>query len=139
LSDDGADLNIPAEAALRAVLGGEQPESLSDEAFEQQIRTAPLDPADYGAAATYAARLCLEFLEAHPEHHATPIEAVGEWRDGEYVMVRPGLYDVMKAAGVPLSDLQLSGFQWGWASNAARHLLGLDHQPNPAIVTLRDS
>lgn len=150
---DGADLNIPAEAALRAVLGGGEPERLSDDEFEQRIRTA-VGTDGYDAASNYAARLVLEFLLAHPEHRDTPIEAEGEWqvngrpltRDelrsrlpegAEYVCVRPGLYDVMKAAGVPIADCDLTGFQWGWAANAARHVLGLEPQPNPAIVEMR--
>jgi hypothetical protein len=136
MSDDGADLNMPAEGAMRAALGGPQPERLSDEEFEQHIRAAePTD--DYGGIATYAARLVLEFLEAHPEHSDTPIEAEGEFRGREYVKVRDGLYDVMKEAGVPLAELDLTGFQWGWAANAARNVLGLEHQPNPAIVEIR--
>jgi hypothetical protein len=136
MSDDGADLNMPAEQAMHAALGGPQPERLSDEEFERRIRTAPAITKDYDAAANYAARLVLEFLEEHPEHHDTPIEAEGEIHNGEYVRVRDGLYDVMKAAGVPLAELELTGFQWGWAANAARHILGLEHQPNPAIIEI---
>jgi hypothetical protein len=156
MSDDGADLNMPAEGAMRAALGGPQPERLSDDEFARRIRTAvrpePADSDSYDAAATYAARLVLEFLEQHPEHRDTPIEAEGEFQvDGrrveatdlspdqkwEYVKVRDGLYDVMKAAAVPLDELDLTGFMWGWAANAARNILGLEHQPNPAIVEMR--
>jgi hypothetical protein len=150
MSDDGADLNMPAEQAMRAVLGGDQPERLTDEDFERMIRTAA-PGGGYDGTANYAARLVLEFLETHPEHRGTPIEAEGEFQingrkaepwelrdaDGprpEYVKIRDGLYDVMKEAGVPLADLDLTGFMWGWAANAARHVLGLRAQPNPAIV-----
>jgi hypothetical protein len=29
-----------------------------------------------------------------------------------------------------------SGFQWGWAVNAARSILNLDAVPNPALMTI---
>lgn len=54
----------------------------------------------------------------------------------KYVKVRDGLYDVMKAEGIDLAELELTGFMWGWAVNAARKVLGDGPVPNPAIVEI---
>ena len=32
--------------------------------------------------------------------------------------------------------MELTGFMWGWAYNAAARVLGLNAQPNPAIVEI---
>ncbi len=45
-----------------------------------------------------------------------------------------GPYEDVK--GVDTKDLGLSGFQYGWAVNAVRQMLGIPPGPNPAIVTL---
>src|SRR2546426_5572312 len=82
-SDDGADLGIGCEDGMKTVLGGKQPEPMSDVEFEKMVRQAPADMSTYDSAGAYAARLVLEFLEAHPDQQVRPIEAVGEWRRGE--------------------------------------------------------
>ena len=150
---DGAHLGVGAERALETVLGGkEQPrddERMSDEEFAAWIRSADKTN-EYGETARYAARLIVEFLEAHPEHLTTPGEAEGAFQvDGreatreevmsgaaKFVRLRDGLYEVMETEGVYLGDLDLTGFMWGWAFNAARKVLGLGPVPNPAIVEI---
>ena len=125
MSDDGADLNMPADGAMKAVLGGEQPERLDDAAFAQKIRTAERVHS-YDGCATRCARLVLEYLESHPEAHAK--DANGD------------LYDLVKASVSPEDRKEvmgeLTGFMWGWAVNAARHVLKLKPVPNPAIITI---
>ncbi len=124
MSDDGADLNMPAAGAMKAALGGDQPERLSDEAFEAMIRQAT-DAGSYDGCANVAARAVLEHLEAHPEHLALDAEG--------------GLYDHVKAsasAEAKAAFSEMTGFMWGWAVNAARHILKQKPVPNPAIVEI---
>lgn len=54
------------------------------------------------------------------------------------VVLNVNLYDVVKQLHPeyqPLFD-DLTGFMWGWAVNAARHILKLGAVPNPAIITV---
>ena len=127
MSRDGADLNMRADAAMEAVLGGEQPARMTDAQFEQMIRSASLSDAtfSYESCANRYARLCLEYLEAHPESHSLNADA---------------LYDALKPA-VSTEDRErvlgeLTRFMGGWGANAARHILKLHSVPNPAIITI---
>jgi len=137
MSQDGADLNIPAEAAMKAVIGGEKPTPMTDAEFEAMIRNAS-DASGYSGAANVFARQVLEFLEAHPEYLDR-----GSMDDVEYpngfdqpaVMKQKGLYTLMKEAGVQIED-GLSGFMVGWGVNAARHILKQKPVANPAILEL---
>jgi hypothetical protein len=38
-----------------------------------------------------------------------------------------------------LGALGITGFQWGWAVNAARFAESLPPEPNPAIITVETS
>ena len=38
---DGAHLNMGAESAMKAIVGGKEPESMTEEGCEKMIRTAP--------------------------------------------------------------------------------------------------
>ena len=115
--------------------------------FAERIRNAPPSwdgnsPGDtYDRTADYAARLILEWLLADPSRALGPTENVYEnqgERDKPWtgVVLEVGWYDRMKDDGVPLEQLGLTGFQWGWAVNAARGILGLLFVPNPAIITI---
>lgn len=126
MSNDGADLNMAADGAMKAVLGGEQPDRMSDVDFEQMIRTAGNNGAfDYGGCANRFARLALEYLEAHPEAAAFDAH---------------GVYDALAANASPDDRDQvlneLTGFMVGWGVNAARHIMKLRPVPNPAIIEL---
>lgn len=148
---DGAQEGIGAERALDTILGGqpapEIAEQASREEVEHRIRATPLDDrSGYGSCADAAARAVLEYLEADPERLNIPTENVYETdsttgnvvftSDGDLHLVTSGLYERMKQDGVPLSDLGLSGFQWGWAVNCARWILDAPPVPNPAIFTI---
>lgn len=62
------------------------------------------------------------------------------WHIWKVVKDNPDLLDgndgFKDIPGVDLPDLGLSGFQYGWALNAVRQMLGKKPGPNPAIVTI---
>lgn len=152
---DGAAFGLGADQAMRAVLGGDQPaeeDLMSVGEMREKILTArpPEGPSaasgwTYDDAANYAARLVLEYLLADPRRASIPTENEYEHgADGRLVsngsgglnLVTAGLYETMKGDGVPIDDLGLSGFMWGWAVNAARRCVELPPVPNPAIVAI---
>jgi hypothetical protein len=147
MSSDGAHLGVSADRALKTILGGEpspgEDEQMSVTEFRDWILQPDQEPYDYGEAARRCARMILEFYLADPKRASVPVEGVYDWTDynGEGVppLVEKGLYDVMKEAGhaEALERLGLTGFQWGWAVNAARRCVELPPEPNPAIVTIR--
>lgn len=163
---DGAHQGVGPNRALGTILGEkEQPtdeEKMTREEFEAWVRSAMTRPElesatfsesgeGYDETSRTVARIVLEFLEAHPEHRDVPAEGQGEFRvkgtggkptpetpyeDTEYVMVREGLDDVMEREGVSLKGLDLTGFMYGWAVNAARSILDLPPVSNPAIMEI---
>lgn len=155
MSDDGADLGVSADRALETILGGApQPERRRTPDEMRAEILACEGPSDYDGTSRWVARLILEAIAAEPELTTAPCETVYDWdvikadpryanatgSEGvevmsEYVVSR-SLYDLLKDRGVPLAELGLTGFMWGWAFNAARYCLGLPPEPNPAIVTL---
>ena len=141
MSDDGVSEGLNAEEALGVVLGGEP-------APDERVRTttemaaiirATTEPSGYDGTANYAAHLILDWLEADPTRAQGPTENVyedgpnGEWTG---VVKEVGWYDRMKADGIPMAQLDLTGFMWGWAVNAARAIVELPPVPNPAILTV---
>ena len=153
MSQDGADLGVGAERALKTVLGGEeQPTEEEKQTPEQMlasIRGAALIDLDYGTTALACARLILEAYERYPVLREEPTEAV-YLQDAAGKMVwpavhlRPGLHSILKELFEDeqqrldvLSDL--TGFMWGWAVNAVRYAMGEPPVPNPAIVEIPNS
>ena len=156
MSSDGADIGVGAERALGTILGGEdQPSEEERETREQmegRIRNAPISADGYDGAATACARIILEAYEEYPVLRNHPTEGVYltdqagqmvwfEEHKKQAVVTIPGLVDVLKQLHeqepeklAVFSDL--TGFMWGWAVNAARHVLGLDPKPNPAILEI---
>ena len=146
---DGANLNMKADESMKAILGSdEEPEQLSDEEFEARIRTAPiLDDFDYDNCSTYMARLVLEAYEKYPVMQELPMEARyltladGSTDFDNFYAIDTTLYDVMRklhdddSIGYEKAFSASTGFMWGWAVNAARHVLDLGPVPNPALVT----
>lgn len=149
-----------ADEAMRAAMGDE----VEPARFDPQQMTAKLlaceGPPDweamraedrgseaYDQAATWAARMVYEWLLEDPRRAQTPSEPEIEWpllsngsKDYENpIYHQPGWYDEMKRHEDPRFDLSgvgLSGFQWGWAVNAARYCVELPPVPNPAIVVI---
>lgn len=145
MSSDGAHLGVSASRALDTILGGE-PSPTEDEQmgiieFRDYILQPDQEPLDYGECARRVARMILEFYMADPKRASIPTETVYQepvdWQHP--VVAERGLYDVMKGHGLALEDLGLTGFQWGWAVNAARRCVELPPAPNPAIVTVEAS
>lgn len=123
--NDGAQMGIGAERALETILGGkpapESAERMTTAQLRDMLLSAEPDPQTYNDCANYCGRLFLEFLLAHPG-------AGGDSADE--------LYAATKAAGAPLKELGLTGFQVGWAANAARACVELPAVPNPAIMVI---
>jgi len=121
---DGAHLNISAERALGTILGGEpspsEDERMSDEEFANWIRSEDKD-IDYGESARRLARLYLMALEEGCE--AEPP------RD---------MWDVVRDRWPELAEecAGMTGFQHGWALNAARKVLAMPPVPNPALLEI---
>jgi hypothetical protein len=150
---DGAHLHLTADAAMKAVVAGvPPPELLTDEAFEQMIRQAPYpetweeDGVGYAAYANYTARLILEMYEQYPMLRDVPSEWVfirnthgdPNYDLGSAVTTIDDIFKRLHPDGTPGRKVysELSGFQWGWAMNAARSILRLGPVPNPAILTV---
>ncbi len=137
---DGAHLGVGAERALKTILAGDPPptrdEQMDVDAFRAWIEAAPDSPASYDDAARYAAKRILAFYQANPEAVNVPTNGQYEERDGEWVKTGPDLYDLISEADPSFRDLGLTGFQYGWAVNAARRCWELPPVPNPAIVTV---
>ena len=119
---DGAHLGMGAEAAMKAVIGGGDGPSDPDAALrelEAEIRRASAEPPmTYDSTANLAARIVLEHLERHPQDRA-----IDE-------------HEVYQRLRSQLDPLDLTGFMWGWAVNAARAILELPPVPNPAILVI---
>ncbi len=150
MSDDGADMGVSADRALKTVLGGgAQPtedEKMDPIAFEKWIMSHTSDPQTYGGTAAYMAKLILDHLRAHPDDARIPTEAEYEdhrlpngERDWSKFIKKDtrNLSDVMDEYPAWREAIQgATGFMWGWAVNAARRCCELPPVPNPAIVTV---
>lgn len=150
---DGAHLGITAGAALRAIFGSDEPldEPMTAGEMRAWIEAASLPLPDdrdegYTEASRYAAKLILHWLLADPSRASTPVEADYDWDadpDRGTQGMKPehtravGWYQQMKDDGIPINELDLTGFMWGWAANAARRCVELPPAPNPAIVEFK--
>lgn len=157
MSEDGAMQGVSAHDALKVILGGQDEDDqvhAYPEEFERTIRRAPGPPWDYdkdgySACANYLARQILEWLEEDPTRQFTPVDTEYVWPkddDGNinyYGNVETpvlGWSDLMKKDGYfPDGMYGCTGFQWGWACNAARKIMGLWPTPNPAIMYIGGS
>lgn len=148
---DGAHAGIrPRDAMVRAIGGDEAPpEDLKTPgAMEAYLLAEDVEYTEengYNESARRTARFILTMLRAHPELQAMPVETKYDFTWDEKVeehtasVVQPGWDELFKAAdpeGYDRATDGISGFQWGWACNAARYVLGLGPAKNPALVTV---
>lgn len=148
MSEDGADLGVGAEKAMKAVLGGPQPEDedrMDPVQFEAYIMSATKEDANtYDGCARYAARLILEHFKANPANANIPTEHQFKrdengraiFEDGNLIPTGERNLTEVMFKNPDFKDLDLTGFMWGWAVNAARRCLELPSVPNPAIITI---
>lgn len=151
MSDDGADLGITAERALKTVLGGEESptkdEGMSPAEMRAMLEAKNDDIGGYDAHAQVMAKYLLKLYDKYPEIVNCPTENVYRKDDnGETIWEGPALVNGLDEAAkreypddahpfqVALDEA--TGFTWGWAVNAARYCLDLPAVPNPAIVTI---
>lgn len=148
---DGAHLGVSAERALKTILGGEpspeEDEQMGVVEFRDYLMQPDQEPLDYGEAARRMARAILLYFMEEPRRATIPTEAEYDWEadpDHGSKGMKPeftksvGLYETMKRDGARTDDFDgCSGFQWGWAVNAARRCVELPPVPNPAIIETR--
>lgn len=146
---DGAHLGLSAKTALKTILGGEEPAKSEEKTPEEmflQIISCTENPNTYDGTATYCAHLILNWLLLDPERAHTSPETEYDWQgDPDHgsegmkpeFLISLGWYEQMKKEGImPEDGLGLSGFQWGWAVNAARRCLALNPVANPALLEI---
>lgn len=160
MSDDGADLGMTAEDGMRGAIGDK---TVNEEAVRRtpaellaEIRAD--QESTYSGCANRAALAVLDLFEARPETQQWPAEAEGafhvkatgelatqeelrslNFEDMEFRPTGPDLYSTVKELRPDLYDeifSQMTGFQWGWAVNAAKYIVGAPPVPNPAIITI---
>lgn len=126
MSEDGADIGYSPLQGMHGALGGEQVEEedrIKDMA--EYLDTAPSDIQTYDDAARRLGKVFLDYLREQPEARDLSVE---------------GLYSTVKESGyfdqVSYDPDGMSGFQVGWAANAARSALNLPPVANPAILTI---
>ncbi len=141
---DGAHSGVGAGRALGTILGGDPQPAESEMRTPDEMRVwllaCPDEETgdDYEWAARLTAKRALEAIEADPELRTVPMESTYDWGDPPDHHNKPtitvrGLHDVLKERGVEFVP-GITGFQWGWAYNAAHYCLGDPPQPNPALV-----
>jgi hypothetical protein len=155
VSDDGADLGMTAQDGMEAALGSDEPKQERSPAEFRAMIEADQDPRTYSGCANATALALLGLMEARPELATWPAEVEGAFfykgtnnliprgqhipYNAEYRRVDDrDLYSELKRTRPDLIRVfeELTGFQWGWAVNAAKTILGQPPVPNPAIVTI---
>lgn len=140
---DGAHEGVPAGDGMRlAISGGKAPaQGMTSADMEAYLLQEEPDAEGYSESAKRTARFILTTLRAHPELQTAPVESVWDWSkfDGGDMppLLEPGLDTLLEQTdreGYKAAVGGITGFQWGWAVNAARHALGLRRVANPAIV-----
>ena len=154
---DGANIGVSSERALKTILGGAPPASEDERRTPGQLREfveQQRGTSGYDATACEACWRVLLTFEARPETKTWPAEipyevtcdcdpsnpAPGHFKE-HYRPVGPNLYAAVREhtdgiGDMGIADLGLTGFQWGWAVNAAKYIVGAPPVPNPAILTI---
>jgi hypothetical protein len=137
---DGAHLGLTAEASLDAVLGNARPKENSgmNPVEMRDYLMSQNQPDGYSGTAAYCARLLLEAFLTEPTLARLPGDDVWDHSDGfeNRKLVTKGLWSTLKERGSEIAELDLTGFMWGWAVNAARFCVELEPVANPAIITV---
>jgi hypothetical protein len=162
MSGDGAHQGVGAQRAIDTILGGKpgpqdtKEKTMTPEAMREKLEKAvemglPEGSYDdweeeqrsysYDMAASIAGGRVLAWLDEHPKFKHVPAEPISDWEDREkyegYYIKYPGLGELMELTGVDIDEgLGLSGFQYGWAVNAAKYALGAPPSRNPALMTI---
>jgi hypothetical protein len=152
MMSDGAHQGYGAEAAVKAVFGSDDPVELETvEEMRDRILAAPRPEPEpegegysYDGTATYLAKIVLTALLADPALASVPTEAVYAHDDESKmvwpaVKIQPSLWDILKERTSPEDYAAVqgfTGFQWGWAVNAARRCVELGPVANPAIIEI---
>lgn len=146
MSTDGAHDGMNAHDAMKAAIAGDQPEPealMTVQQMRDYLLSATFDDMTYEGCARYAAKLILEWLMEDPPRANGPTENVYQHEaNGQMtwpaVVLQEGWYELMCAGEewASINQLGLSGFQWGWAVNAARRCVELPEVPNPAIMII---
>jgi hypothetical protein len=108
-----------------------------DSAYYKLLDAEFGDESAYARVCDLIAKRVLDWLRAHPDRHDAPADSEVDWPNGyngDAVVTRWGVYDLMKADGIELSGYGMTGFQWGFAVNLARYALGLPEVANPALI-----
>lgn len=158
MSSDGAAFGIKPTDALDVILGGGDAASKHAEGIEE-MRAAVLATSragaeslmsadhdyvdgDYDYICRWIAHAVLAAFLADPGLAALPMDTEYDWTDRDNpTVVTKGLDDVLRERGIyerEIAGLGITGFQWGWGVNAARRLVELPPQPNPAILVVEE-
>lgn len=154
MSGDGAHAGYSASQAMGYIIGGQPLPEQPMTAADMRDRIMSTDLIDWWQWAKDQG-LPGGFAERTPEQSALGNEAYGRAADAlarvmlEAMLADPRLSDAEDSV---LTDTlrerltpevyevivgQVSGFQWGWARNAARRCLELGPLPNPALIEVR--
>jgi hypothetical protein len=137
---DGAEYGVGAENAMHVVIGGDEPDPIKD--FKAYIMAPIPENLSYDDCARLCAQIILKHFDTFPEDIGAPASDDRKYNHDytKYTLVIKGL-DTLIAEKSPsldatLHELGLSGFQWGWAVNAAYHIKGVKAVQNPALVVV---
>lgn len=142
---DGAHEGLTAEDGATRAIAGDAAKSGTKTPAEMEAYLLTATVADsYDSAARCLGKFILLALRARPELHNVPTETVYDWKknfDGTHMppVLQRGLSDLLKDVdpeGYKAAVDGVTGFQWGWAVNAARYVLQLPPVKNPALMEL---
>jgi len=157
MSGDGAHLGVSASRAIDTILGGAEQPAEDEQRNPEEMRAwllaasgppFPEGGAGYEEAARYAGKVILELFLAEPELARMPADTQFDWpaihaaHDETGRDVAELMHEHIRTRGLdeflhPLLDgLGLSGFQYGWAVNAARYCVELGPVSNPALLEI---
>jgi len=148
---DGAHQGVGAARALDTIIGGASSPSEDEQRTPEQLeeylrRNTEFDGTGrggYEACANSIAVAVIDLIRSHPDIDWTnvPGSDVMDYSTSLWELIRKGVdghWKEIDPAGYKhlVSDAGITGFQWGWAINAARYCCGLGPVANPALMTI---